>query len=178
MIIQPTKFEKAKLLEIPFFRDFRGDYVETFNENLYKTLDVNVPFIQDSFSTSRKDVLRGFHGDWETWKLIQVVSGEVYEVIVDLNEDSPTYLQWQTFIINSKDHKQLLIPPGFGNAMLALTDDVVYYYKQTTYYGKPKQFTVAWDEPLLGVYWPIKNPILSERDINTTPLIVKGMKAV
>jgi dTDP-4-dehydrorhamnose 3,5-epimerase len=178
MKIQSTKFEKAKIIEIPFFRDFRGDYVETFNENLYKCLDIKAPFIQDSFSTSRKDVLRGFHGDKETWKLIQVVSGEVYQVIVDLNENSTTYMQWQAFIINAKDHKQLLIPPGFGNAILALTDDVVYYYKQTTYYGNPKQFTISWDEPLLDVYWPIKNPILSERDANADSLSSNGWKAV
>ncbi|MFA5394981.1 MAG: dTDP-4-dehydrorhamnose 3,5-epimerase family protein [Methanogenium sp.] len=164
MIIHPTKFEKAKLIEIPIFRDFRGDYVETYNENFYKALEVPVPFVQDSFSTSRKDVLRGFHGDPLTWKLIQVVSGEVYEVIVDLNEKSLTYLQWQSFIIGEKDRKQLLIPPGFGNAMLALTDNVIYYYKQTTYYGQAKQFTVAWNDPEINVFWPIERPILSERD--------------
>ncbi|MCK9428792.1 MAG: dTDP-4-dehydrorhamnose 3,5-epimerase family protein [Candidatus Omnitrophica bacterium] len=164
MIIHDTKFEKAKLLEIPIFRDFRGDYVETFNNNIYKSLDVNVPFVQDSFSTSRKDVLRGFHGDNETWKLIQVVSGEVYEVIVDLNMDSPTYLEWQAFHISERNRYQLLIPPGFGNAMLALTDNVVYYYKQTTFYDRSKQFTIPWDDPTLKVYWPISKPILSMRD--------------
>jgi dTDP-4-dehydrorhamnose 3,5-epimerase len=170
MKIIDTKFETAKLLEIPIFRDFRGDYVETFNENIYKSLNVPLPFVQDSFSTSRKDVLRGFHGDPETWKLIQVVSGEAYEVIVDLNEGSSTYLQWQPFLVGERNRKQLLIPPGFGSAMLALTDNVVYYYKQTTYYGKPKQFTVFWDDPTLQVHWPITNPILSERDTNA-PLI-------
>ena len=174
MIIYPTKFEKAKLLEIPIFRDFRGDYVETFNENIYKSLDVPIPFIQDSFSTSRKDVLRGFHGDPETWKLIQVVSGEVYEVIVDLNKKSETYLQWQAFFISERNRNQLLIPPGFGNAMLALTDNVIYYYKQTTYYDQSKQFTIYWDDPTLSVYWPIDNPILSERDMRGH--LVNGME--
>ena len=163
MILRPTKFEKAILIELPIFKDFRGDYVETFNENVYKSLDVP-PFVQDSFSTSRKDVLRGFHGDPETWKLIQVVSGEVHEVIADLNKTSKTYGQWEAFHIGERNRCQLLIPPGFGNAMLALTDNVVYYYKQTTYYGKAKQFTVRWDDPTLNVYWPIKTPILSKRD--------------
>lgn len=163
MQIIDTKFEKAKLLEVPIFRDFRGDYVETYNENIYSALGVP-PFVQDSFSTSRKDVLRGFHGDFETWKLIQVVSGEVYEVIADFNKESSTYLQWQAFLIGERNRHQLLIPPGFGNAMLALTDNVVYYYKQTTYYGKTTQFTIFWDDPTLQIYWPIDNPIMSERD--------------
>ena len=164
MKIIDTKFEKAKLLEIPIFSDFRGDYVETYNENIYQTLGI-LPFVQDSFSTSRKDVLRGFHGDPETWKLIQVVSGEVYQVIVDFNKKSFTYLQWQAFLIGERNRHQLLIPPGFGNAMLALTDNVVYYYKQTTYYGKTTQFTIYWDDPTLHIYWPIDNPIMSERDV-------------
>jgi dTDP-4-dehydrorhamnose 3,5-epimerase len=172
MKIIDTKFEKAKLLEIPIFRDFRGDYVETYNEHIYHSFDIP-PFVADSFSTSRKDVLRGFHGDQETWKLIQVVSGEVYEVIVDLNKESSTYMQWQAFHIGERNRHQLLIPPGFGNAMLALTDNVVYYYKQTTYYGKPTQFTVYWNDPQLDVYWPIDNPILSERDANAA-LLAKG----
>ena len=169
MKILDTKFEQAKLLEIPVFRDFRGDYVETYNMNLYQILNVP-PFIQDSFSTSRKDVLRGFHGDAATWKLIQVVSGEVYEVIVDLNKGSKTYQQWEAFHIGERDRRQLLIPPGFGNAMLALTDNVIYYYKQTTYYGQAKQFTVYWDDPTLQVYWPLDNPILSNRDAHA-PLL-------
>jgi dTDP-4-dehydrorhamnose 3,5-epimerase len=173
MKIIPTKFEKAKLIELPIFRDFRGDYVETYNENLYKALDVPVPFVQDSFSSSSKNVLRGFHGDPETWKLIQVVSGEVYEVIVDLNKESPTFLQWQSFIIGERNRNQLLIPPGFGNAMLALTDNVVYYYKQTTNYGKVKQFTVAWNDPDIDVYWPIYTPILSERDASAKYALAK-----
>jgi dTDP-4-dehydrorhamnose 3,5-epimerase len=172
MKIINTKFEKAKLLEIPVFRDFRGDYVETYNENIYAALGVP-PFVQDSFSTSRKDVLRGFHGDSETWKLIQVVSGEVYEVIVDLNKGSSTYLQWQAFLIGERNRQQLLIPPGFGNAMLALTDNVVYYYKQTTYYGKPTQFTYHYDSPAMHVYWPISDPILSERDMYA-PILMEG----
>jgi dTDP-4-dehydrorhamnose 3,5-epimerase len=178
MKIIPTKFEKAKLIELPIFRDFRGDYVETYNENFYKALDVPMPFVQDSFSTSRKDVLRGFHGDPLTWKLIQVVSGEVYEVIVDLNENSPTYLEWEAFIIGEKDRRQLLIPPGFGNAMLALTDNVVYYYKQTTYYGQARQFTVRWDDPTLKVFWPIDNPILSKRDTKGKQVYIGGTKQI
>jgi dTDP-4-dehydrorhamnose 3,5-epimerase len=173
MKILDTKFEKAKLLEIPIFRDFRGDYVETYNEKIYEALNIP-PFVADSFSTSKKDVLRGFHGDLETWKLIQVVSGEVYEVIADFNKESPTYLQWQAFLIGERNRHQLLIPPGFGNAMLALTDNVVYYYKQTTYYGKPKQFTIHYNDPDLNVFWPIDFPILSQRDASAD--LVSGVK--
>ena len=162
MIIHSTKFEKAKLIEIPVHRDFRGEYVETFNKNNYDVFGLT--FIQDDFSTSYKNVLRGFHGDPETWKLVQVLSGEIYEVIVDFNQGSPTYLQWQAFHLGESNRNQLLIPAGFGTAMLALTDNVIFYYKQTTYYGNPVQFTLRWDDPRIGVYWPIKSPILSERD--------------
>ena len=173
MIITATKFEKAKLLELPVFRDFRGEYVETWNTNIYAGLNIP-PFVQDSFSTSRKNVLRGFHGDDLTWKLIQVISGEVYEVIADYNRESPTFLQWQAFHIGASNRCQLLIPPGFGNAMLALTDNVVYYYKQTTLYGQARQFTLPWNDRRLNVYWPVSSPILSERDAAAGEIVISS----
>jgi len=168
MKIIDTKFEKAKLIIPDVFYDFRGEYLETFNKENYKALNVPDEFIQDDISISYKHVLRGFHGDFKTWKLVQCVYGSIYVVIIDNNKESKTYYQWQAFTLNDKNRYQLLVPPGFGNSLLAMTDIIVYSYKQTTYYERASQFTIAPFNPYLGIYWPIakENIIISERDRN------------
>ena len=128
-------------------------------------------FKQDDISVSNKNVLRGFHGDENTHKLISCLHGSIYQVIVDMRPDSPTYLKWEAFSLNEKNRLQILIPPMFGNAHLVMSDVAIFHYKQSTLYeGQGKQFTVKWDDPKIGVNWPINNPILSERDKNAKKL--------
>ena len=160
MITIDTKLNGVKLYQPDVFKDFRGEYIETFNTEKYTEIP---PFVQDDIAISRLGVLRGFHGDLVTWKLTQVVHGVIYSVILDCRKESPTLGGWQIFILSGENHHQLLLPPGIGNSTLALTDNVVYSYKQTTHYVN-KQFTVKWDDPALGVPWPVQKPILSERD--------------
>lgn len=141
------------------FRDHRGEYVETWNHLLYNT-NAHITFVQDDISTSKLGVLRGLHGDWKTWKLIQCLKGEIFVVIVDCRKENRGTIE--TFILNDQNRHQLLIPPGCANGHLVLSD-CIFSYKQSTYYeGADKQFTIAWDS--LNVNWPIKNPILSLRD--------------
>lgn len=162
--------QDVTIIQPDVFYDFRGEYIETWNIENYKVFNPKgknkeIIFKQDDISTSIKYTLRGFHGDDRTWKLIQCVYGALYQVIVDNRPESDTYLKWEAFALNNKNRTQILIPPGFGNAHLVLSETAVFSYKQSTLYeGQGKQFTIKWDDPKVGAYWPISNPILSERD--------------
>jgi dTDP-4-dehydrorhamnose 3,5-epimerase len=163
-IMEEAKLNGVKVFTHDVFEDHRGDYVEIYEKPFYNRAGVNIDFIQDDISTSHKNVLRGIHGDYVTWKLVTCLSGSFYSVILDMNKESSTYRQWLSFDLNDETRKQILIPPGFGNSILSLEDGSVYHYKQSTTYKKGRQFTVRWDDPLLKIDWPIENPILSERD--------------
>jgi len=163
------KVKKTKLkgvLEIlpDIFKDFRGEFVETYNEALYKKEGVRVDFLQDDISTSRKNVLRGIHGDNKTWKLLSCLYGKLYFVTVNCDKKSKDFGKWQSFILSDKNRRQILVPPKYGNAYLVLSKEAIFSYKQSTYYDPKGQFTYKWNEPRFNIKWPIKNPILSKRD--------------
>ena len=167
------KLEEVAIIQPDVFYDYRGEYVETWNVENYKIFDhlVNdgksITFKQDDISTSVKHTLRGLHGDSKTWKLVSCVYGSLLQVVVDMRESSDTYLEYDMFSINDKNRNQILIPPGFANGHLVMSDFGVFSYKQSTLYGgASKQFTVKWNDPKLNIPWPIDNPILSLRDKN------------
>jgi len=148
------------------FHDFRGEYIETWNVENYKIFH-GVEFKQDDISTSGKHTLRGLHGDFTTWKLVSCLYGSLLQVVVDMRPKSKTYLKHEMFSINDKNRNQVLIPPGFANGHLVMSDFGIFSYKQSTLYkGASEQFTVRWDDPKVGIEWPINNPILSSRDKN------------
>ena len=146
------------------FEDHRGYYIETYNDKLYKDNNINIDFIQDDISVSRKNVLRGIHGDQETWKLISCLEGEFYFVVVNNDENSPQYKQWVSFTLSEKNRIQILVPPKFGNGHLVLSERAIFHYKQNTYYNPKGQFTIRWNDPDYNIKWPHSNPILSKRD--------------
>jgi dTDP-4-dehydrorhamnose 3,5-epimerase len=162
------KVTDLKIITPDIFYDFRGEYVETFSAEHYAFHDRDgnkIEFVEDDISVSRQDVLRGLHGDDKTWKLIQCLWGEFYFVVVDMRVGSSTYLNWVAFVLNEKNRRQVLVPAGCANGHLCLSDRCVFSYKQSQYYsGSQKQFTLRWDDPQLDIYWPIHNPILSQRD--------------
>ena len=167
------KLEEVAIIQPDVFYDYRGEYVETWNVENYKIFDhlVNdgksITFKQDDISTSVKHTLRGLHGDSKTWKLVSCVYGSLLQVVVDMRESSDTYLEYDMFSINDKNRSQILIPPGFANGHLVMSDFGIFSYKQSTLYGgASKQFTVKWNDPKLNIPWPIDNPILSSRDKN------------
>jgi dTDP-4-dehydrorhamnose 3,5-epimerase len=162
--ISKTKLDGVLLIKPSIFRDFRGEYVETYNEGLYKGEGINVRFIQDDIAVSKKNVLRGIHGDDVTWKLVSCLYGEFYLVVVNNDKYSREYGKWESFTLTDKERFQVLIPPSFGNGHLILSEAAIFHYKQSTYYNKALQFTLMWNDPKLGIKWPIYNPILSERD--------------
>lgn len=163
-------FEKTQLdgvLKISastIFEDFRGIYVEIFNENLFKNANINTRFIQDDVSTSRKYVLRGIHGDNSTWKLVTCLLGTIYLVVVNNDDLSAEYRKWQSFTLSDKNQISVLIPPKFGNGHLVMSDTAIFHYKQSTDYKMESQFTIKWNDPTFNIWWPISQPILSQRD--------------
>lgn len=159
-----TNLKGVLLIKLDVFEDFRGQYVETYNENDYKKKGIDVHFVQDDISLSSRHVLRGIHGDSETWKLVSCLHGRFYLVVVNCDNSSKDFGKWQAFMLSERNREQVLIPPRHGNAHLVLSDWAIFHYKQSTYYDRSKQFSYKWDEPKFNIWWPIRNPILSQRD--------------
>ena len=159
-----TKLDNVLLIKLDVFEDYRGEYVETYNEELYGKNGIDIKFVQDDISLSTKNVLRGIHGDPETWKLISCLYGKFYLIAVNCDVESENFGKWQSFVLSDVNRLQVLVPPKYGNAHLILSDKAIFHYKQSTYYNPEKQFTYKWNEPKFKIWWPIKNPILSQRD--------------
>jgi dTDP-4-dehydrorhamnose 3,5-epimerase len=165
MEVSRAKLDGVLLIKPPsVFEDHRGTYVEIYNEKLYAEAGIKVKFVQDDISASSKHVLRGIHGDQETWKLISCLYGKFYLVVVNWDETSPQFGQWESFVLSDQNRLQVLVPPKYGNGHLVLSDLAIFHYKQSSYYHRAAQFTILWSDPKLNIWWPVKNPIVSRRD--------------
>ncbi|MCR6578792.1 dTDP-4-dehydrorhamnose 3,5-epimerase family protein [Campylobacter insulaenigrae] len=168
--IQESKILKGVYIITPNkFKDLRGEIWTAFtSESIDKLLPDNLKFIHDKFIYSKHNVIRGIHGDNKTYKLATCVHGEVHQVVVDCRKESSTYLKWEKFVINEQNQQIILVPAGFGNAHYVSSNGAVYYYKCAylgEYVDADDQFTYAWNDEKIGIDWPTRNPILSERDI-------------
>jgi len=179
------KIEESKLLKGVYiitpnkFKDLRGEIWTAFtSEVIDKLLPHHLKFIHDKFISSHFNVLRGIHGDSQTYKLCTCISGEVLQVVVDCRKESPTYLKHEKFILNKENQKIILVPAHFGNSHLVLSKEGAIYYYKCAYLGEyidaNEQFTLAWDDSRIGVDWGVKSPILSERDIEASNLANKS----
>ena len=148
--------------------DLRGNIWTSFlKDEVERLLPEDLSFKHDKFSTSKHNVLRGVHGDTKSWKLVTCVYGEIQQVVVDLRKGSPTYLQWQDFMISSESQKMILIPPNMGNAYYVTSAEAVYHYKlayEGDYIDADEQFSVKWNDESIGIKWLTDSPILSNRD--------------
>jgi dTDP-4-dehydrorhamnose 3,5-epimerase len=143
------------------YTDYRGDLWTIWKD------DMDIYYNHDKVSTSRKNVLRGIHGDFKSTKLVTCLYGEVYFVVVDNREQSPTYMKWDCMMLNDKTRKQVMLPPGVGNGFLILSEHAVIHYKWSykgQYPDVQDQFTIKWNDEKLNINWPISNPILQPRD--------------
>ncbi|MDB4847814.1 dTDP-4-dehydrorhamnose 3,5-epimerase family protein [Candidatus Pseudothioglobus singularis] len=167
-IEKSQKIEGVQIISPSVSNDARGNIWTSFmKDDIEALLPEGLFFKHDKFSESKSNVLRGIHGDDKTWKLVTCVFGEVYQVVADLRKSSPTFMQWESFIINKEIPKLFLIPPGVGNAYYVSSEKAVYHYKLAypgEYFDINNQFTFPWNDERLGINWPTKTPFLSSRD--------------
>ena len=154
------------LLEPRIFRDGRGRFLESWHERRYADAGVPGPFVQDNVSVSSAGVLRGMHLQLARpqGKLVSVLEGEVFDVAVDVRPGSPTLGRWAGYSLSSENGHQLYIPQGCAHGFLVRSPTVVFAYKCTDYYDPGSEVTLRWDDPEVGIEWPISDPRLSKKD--------------
>ena len=173
MNVVKTSLNDCVIIEPKVFGDGRGFFLEAFHTSRYADLaGISVPFVQDNHSRSSKGVLRGLHFQKTKpqGKLVRVVRGEVYDVAVDIRKSSNTFGQWEGVILSEENKRQFWIPPGFAHGFVVLSDFADFEYKCTDYYDVSDEGSIFWADPDLDIEWPVKNPILSNKDINAGKL--------
>ena len=157
---------KIKLNRNKSFKDHRGFYWTSWKKNKLS----KIKFKHDKFSLSKKNVLRGLHGDTKTWKLVSCPYGKFLLVVVNFNKNSKDFLKYHKWVLSQKNGVQILIPPNYANGHLCLSKECLFHYKLSykgSYADTNKQFSLRWNDPKLKIKWKIKKPILSERDKNS-----------
>ena len=169
MEIIKTPIEGLLIIKPQVFEDVRGYFFESFNKEKFKLAGIDLTFVQDNESKSKKDVLRGMHMQappFEQGKLVRVMQGSVLDVAVDIRKNSPTYGQWAAIELSGKNKWMYWIPPGFAHGFRTLEDDTIFFYKCTNVYDKDSERCFAWNDPEVNIDWKIKHPIVSEKDNN------------
>jgi dTDP-4-dehydrorhamnose 3,5-epimerase len=164
-----TNIAEVKIIKPKVFGDDRGFFLETFHAARYaEQAGIDLPFVQDNHSRSTKGVLRGLHFQKTKpqGKLVRVVSGEVFDVAVDIRRDSPIFGQWAGVILSEQNKRQFWVPPGFAHGFVVLSDTADFEYKCTDYYDPADEDAIRWDDPDLAIDWPINQPLISDKDAN------------
>ncbi len=167
MKVNQTNLDGVLHIEPKVFGDARGFFLETYNKERYMEAGFpNVDFVQDNHSRSSKGVLRGMHFQLNhpQGKLVQVATGSVFDVAVDIRVGSPTFGQWYGCVLSEDNHHQLWIPPKFAHGFCVLSDTADFIYKCTDYYRPDDEGGLLWNDPEVGIEWPIASPLLSEKD--------------
>ncbi|MHC4807376.1 MAG: dTDP-4-dehydrorhamnose 3,5-epimerase, partial [Planctomycetota bacterium] len=172
MNVKATKLTGVLVLEPDVFSDERGFFLETWNNTRYENADIQGPFVQDNVSFSKKGVLRGLHFQYpqSQGKLVQVLSGQIVDVTVDIRVGSPTFGRWLSEVLSDVNHRQLYIPPGFAHGYCVTSETAVFSYKCTDFYNPETEYGIIWNDPDLNIDWPIKEPVLSPKDANYSRL--------
>ncbi|WP_083436668.1 dTDP-4-dehydrorhamnose 3,5-epimerase [Paenibacillus sp. P22] len=168
MRIFETNLFGVKLIEPSVHGDHRGFFVESYNENRFKELGIDASFVQDNHSLSvESGVIRGMHYQLKPkaqTKLVRCTSGAIWDVVLDIRKGSPTYGHWQGFILSANNHRQILVPKGFAHGFCTLVPGCEVQYKVDEYYSADNDRGIAWNDPALGIEWPVSLPILSKKD--------------
>lgn len=170
-----TEIQGVYIIETLAFEDNRGYFMETYNYNDFKAAGLDMIFVQDNQSSSRRGVLRGLHFQktHPQGKLVRVIRGEVFDVAVDIRKNSKTFKKWTGVLLSEKNKRQFYIPEGFAHGFLVLSDEAEFCYKCTDFYHPEDEGGIAWDDEDIGIEWPmeyIKELILSEKDRNRKKL--------
>jgi len=168
MQVVKTAIPEVLILEPQVFGDDRGFFFESFNQHRFAGLTgVNADFVQDNHSKSAANVLRGLHYQIQQpqGKLVRVVAGEVFDVAVDLRRKSATFGKWVGVVLSAENKRQLWVPPGFAHGFLVLKEGTEFLYKTTDYYAPQHERCIRWDDPAIGIEWPlVEAPVLSAKD--------------
>lgn len=155
-----------KLIEPRLFKDERGFFFESYRMAEYAGVGIDVPFVQDNVSWSTKGTIRALHFQSHPGqcKLVTCVQGKIWDVVVDIRPESPTFMQWESIELDDQSHKQLFIPVGFAHGFCVLSDNARVHYKVSTPYNPKTECSIRWNDPDFNIAWPVINPILSPRD--------------
>jgi dTDP-4-dehydrorhamnose 3,5-epimerase len=162
--VTETSLPGVLVFEPVLHHDARGYFLETFKEEIYRRSGVEAPFVQDNLSHSRRNVLRGLHYQKRQGKLITVVRGEIYDVALDIRPESATFGKWLGATLSHDRPCQIYIPPGFAHGFQVLSEEADVWYKTTDVYRPDEEGGVRWDDPELGIDWPLADPVVSDRD--------------
>jgi dTDP-4-dehydrorhamnose 3,5-epimerase len=166
MNIMTTSIEGVLMIEPDVFEDSRGFFMETYNRNRYIKSGINTLFVQDNLSYSVQGAVRGLHYQIRTpqAKLVQVISGEIFDVAVDIRRDSPTFGKWTGFHLSDRNRRQLFIPQGFAHGFCVLSEIAYFLYKCSDFFVPDDEGGIIWSDPDIGIDWPVQDPIISEKD--------------
>jgi len=167
MKVTETALAGVVIIEPTLHGDERGYFMETFQAARYKSeAGIELPFVQDNQSRSTRGVLRGLHFQINKpqGKLVRVTQGEVFDVAVDINPESPTYSQWVGVLLNDQNHLQFWVPPGYAHGFIVTSETADFSYKCTDYYDPQDEGGVRWDDPKIQINWPVTDPVVSEKD--------------
>ena len=167
--VTPTRIADVLIVESPVYEDARGYFTEVFHAQHFATAGLPTTFVQDSHSHSVRHTVRGMHyqADHVQGKLVRVVTGTVFDVVVDLRRHSPTFASWVSVTLTAGDGRQLWIPPGLAHGFLTLSESADMTYKLTDFYHPASERSLAWDDPAIGIDWPLPTgiePLLSQKD--------------
>lgn len=166
MKVTETKLPGVLIFEPDVFSDKRGFFLETWHRMHYENTGVKGPFVQDNVSLSEKGILRGLHYQYpqSQGKLVQVISGSVVDVAVDIRAGSPTFGYWISVVLSGENHKQVYIPPGFAHGYCVKSETAIFLYKCTDFYNPETEHGIIWNDPDLNIDWPVNEPVLSTKD--------------
>jgi dTDP-4-dehydrorhamnose 3,5-epimerase len=166
MQVSAAPLEGLLVIETKLWRDARGAFVETYHQERYRDAGIGAAFVQDNFSWSQANVLRGLHYQLSRpqGKLVMVVEGRVFDVAVDIRKGSPTFGQWHGVELSAENGRQLYIPPGYAHGYCVLSDRAGFMYRCTDYYNPSDERGIRWNDPQLAIDWPAVNPLVSQKD--------------
>ena len=168
MKVISTDLDGVIILEPDVYGDQRGFFLESYHHQRYIEVGIDDTFVQDNVSFSTRNTLRGLHYQYPSGqaKLVQVLKGEIFDVAVDIRYGSPTFGCWTGAALSSENHRQMFVPNGFAHGFCVLSENALFHYKCSDYYAPQNEGGICWDDPELGIDWPVISPSLSDRDHN------------
>ena len=177
MKVTQTELDGVVIVEPAVHGDGRGFFVETYHQDRYSAAGLPATFVQDNHSSSRKGTLRGLHGqrNYAQGKLVRTIEGEIFDVAVDIRKGSKTFGRWVSAILTAESFRQLYVPPGFLHGFCVISEQAQVEYKCTDFYHPEDEIGVVWNDPQIGIEWPVPAPVVSDKD-RTLPTLAELLR--